>query len=153
VYEDYAEAAERFEQALQLSRAGDSFRHELVVRTMFSFKKAQRHEEAIRLAESEMGNWQHSPDFFFALGDLLLDWATLNPAEADALLPIVESSWLKCLELGEQPGLEGAVAGRGGHLAAHNLAVLYDGTGDPVRAERYRQLAALRPRLAHQGKQ
>lgn len=143
VYEDYPNAADRFREALRLSRPSDPFRHELVVRTMFSLKKAQRYEEAIQLAEGEMPNWQHSPDFFFALGDLLLEWATLNPGSAyQELLPMVESSWLKCLEIGEQPTLGGTVTGRGSHLAAHNLAVLYDGLGDTPKADHYRQRAA-----------
>jgi hypothetical protein len=133
----------RFRQALKFSRAGDPFRHELVVRAIYALKKAQLHEEAIGLAELEMDNWQHSPDFYFALGDLLLDWAALNPDRADELLPIVESSWLKCLEIGDQPTLAGSVNGRGSRLAAHNLAVLYEGVGDTGRATRYRQLAAI----------
>jgi glycosyltransferase involved in cell wall biosynthesis len=143
VYHDYAAAVAHFRQALQLSKAGDAYRHDLVVRAMFSLKKAEHHEEAIALAELEMPNWQHSPDFFFVLGDLLLDWAVLNPATAfQELLPIVESSWRKCLELGDQPGLAGSVRGRGSHLAAHNLAVLYAGMGDVAQAAHYRQLAA-----------
>ncbi|HEY0490379.1 MAG TPA: glycosyltransferase [Telluria sp.] len=143
VYEDYINAAERFKQALGLSDGGHAFRHDLVVRAIFTLKKAQLHEEAIQLAEAEMPNWQQSPDFFFALGDLLLDWATLNPATAyEELLPVVESSWLRCLEIGEQPALSGSVTGRGSYLAAYNLAVLYDGLGDPAKAGHYRTLAA-----------
>ncbi|HET6970534.1 MAG TPA: hypothetical protein VFH92_05360, partial [Phenylobacterium sp.] len=60
-------------------------------------------------------------------------------------LPIVESAWKRCLEIGEQPGLEGAVAGRGGRLAAHNLAVFYETLGRADEAARYRALAAPGP--------
>lgn len=143
VYDDYPRAVARYRQALAGSRPGDAFRHDLVVRTIFSMKKAQQYEAAIQFAEEEMPNWQHSPDFFFALGDLLLDWANLNPASAmEELLPMVEASWCKCLEIGEQPALAGAVAGRGSYLAAYNLAVLYEGIGNQAQAQRYRQLAA-----------
>jgi len=86
-----------------------------------------------------MAAWSHSPDFFFALGDLLLDWATEEPARAGELLPMIESAWLRCLEIGERPDLEGSVAGRGSSLAARNLAVLYEGTGRAIEALRYRQ--------------
>jgi glycosyltransferase involved in cell wall biosynthesis len=145
IYEDYANAVGSYEPALRLSGGQDAFRHDLVVRTIFSLMKARRHEAAIALSEAEMANWQHSPDFFFVLGDLLLDWATLNPATAyQELLPLVESSWLKCLELGDQPGLAGSVTGRGSHLAAHNLAVLYGGMGNPEKAAYYQRLAARR---------
>ncbi|MDL2358253.1 MAG: glycosyltransferase [Pseudomonadota bacterium] len=145
VDQDYNSAVEYFEQALRLTPAAQPFRHDLVVRSIFSLKKAGRHAAAIALAETEMKNWQHSPDFFFVLGDLLLDWASLNPATAfQELLPIVESSWLKCLELGDQPMLAGSVKGRGTHLAAHNLAVLYAGLGDTRSAAHFEKLAAVR---------
>lgn len=143
VYEDYISAAELFRQALHITDSRHAFRHDMVVRAIFTLKKARLHEEAIQLAEAEMANWQHSPDFFFALGDLLLEWAALNPATAyEELLPVVESSWLRCLEIGDQPELAGSVTGRGSHLAAHNLAVLYEGVGDTASAERYRAMAA-----------
>ena len=86
-----------------------------------------------------MAGWSHSPDFFFALGDLLLDWATEEPTRAGDLLPMIESAWLRCLQIGESPDLEGSVAGRGSALAARNLAVLYEGTGRAIEALRYRQ--------------
>ena len=95
------------------------------------------------MAETEMPNWQHSRVFFFALGDLLLEWATQNPALAVInILPMVESAWAKCLEIGDQPTLEGSVNGRGSFLAAHNLAVLYDGLGNTGLATHYREMAA-----------
>jgi hypothetical protein len=66
-----------------------------------------------------------------------------NPAQAvQQLLPMAESSWLRSLEIGERPDLEGAVRGRGSFLAAHNLAVLHDVLGNRERAEHYRALAA-----------
>ncbi|HEY1231415.1 MAG TPA: glycosyltransferase family 2 protein, partial [Ramlibacter sp.] len=86
--------------------------------------------------------WTNSPDYYFALGDLLLDWAACTPAAADELLPMVEASFLRCLEIGEQPGLDGSVTGRGSRLAAHNLAVLYEGLGNAAQATHYRALAS-----------
>jgi hypothetical protein len=71
-----------------------------------------------------MARWDRSPDFFFALGDLMLDWAASEPARAGELLPMIEEAWQRCLEIGERPDLEGAVHGRGSHLATHNLGVL-----------------------------
>ncbi|ALK98507.1 hypothetical protein AB595_06210 [Massilia sp. WF1] len=140
---EFAQAAPAYRQALALSARDAAFRHELVVRAIFTLKKAQLHEEAIELADSEMAYWQHSPDYYFALGDLLLDWTVHNPAAADELLPMVEASFLRCLEIGDQPELDGSVHGRGSHLAAHNLAVLYEGLGDSAQAARYRGLAAV----------
>ena len=138
---DFSTAADRYLRALELAAPEDAWRHDLVVRTMYSLKMSQQHAVAIQLADLEMDNWQHSPDYYFALGDVLLDLANAQPATADELLPMMEASWLKCLELGDQPALEGSVGGRGSDLAAHNLALLYEGRGDLERAGHYRALA------------
>ncbi|CAM5789300.1 hypothetical protein CCAE64S_02357 [Castellaniella caeni] len=95
------------------------------------------------LAESEFSHWQDSPDFFFCVADVFLDWAIQHPTEAQSqYLPIVESSWLKCLEIGERPDLSDSVAGRGSYLAAQNLAVLYANTGRPDEVAAFRRQAA-----------
>ena len=116
------------------ARAG--WRHDLVLRTMFTLKKLGRFEAGAGLAEAEMPRWQGSPDFFFTLGDLLLDFAAATPARAAELLPMIEASWLRALEIGEQPQLNDTVRGRGSFLAAHNLAVLYDEPGRRCQGRR-----------------
>lgn len=143
IYQEYPQAAHCFGQALEHAQPADSFRHDLVLRTLYSLKQARQFEQAFRFAEAEMPNWQQSPDFFFSLGDLMLDWALENPDRAvQELLPLAESCWSRCLEIGERPDLEGAVHGRGSHLAAHNLSVLYGGLGEREQAEHFRALAA-----------
>jgi hypothetical protein len=54
---------------------------------------------------------------------------------------VVESAWKRCLEIGERPDLDGAVAGRGGHMAAHNLSVFYETLGRRAEAAEYAALA------------
>ena len=49
---------------------------------------------------------------------------------------MIESSWLRALEIGERPQLQDTVRGRGSFLAAHNLAVLHDGLGADGRGAR-----------------
>jgi hypothetical protein len=58
------------------------------------------------------------------LGDVLLDFAASRPDQAADLLPMIENAWRQCLQIGENPKLEGAVHGRGSHLARHNLDAL-----------------------------
>ena len=150
-------AAPHYAQALARADARAAWRHDLVLRTLFTFKKLARFEAAIALAEAEMAHWPHSPDFFFTLGDLLLDWAAAQPARAGELVPMIESSWLRALEIGEQPALHDTVRGRGSFLAAHNLAVLHAGLGHTVAAEHWRERAAMLRRdvdgapVEHQG--
>jgi len=138
-------AAPHYLHALQGCDARAAWRHDLVLRTLFTLKKLGRHDEAMALAEAEMPHWSGSPDFFFALGDVLLDWAATRPEHGARLLPMIESSWLRALEIGEQPALQDSVRGRGSFLAAHNLAVLHESLGKGAAAAQWREReAALR---------
>ena len=138
VYERFDAAATSFERAAQALAATDANAHDLLLRWLFALKRCGRHEEAMQLAESHRLAWHDSPDYWFTVGDLLLDWACVQPQRADELLPMIEASWQRCLEIGERPDLEGAVRGRGSFLAAANLAVLCEGTGRADQAAVYR---------------
>ncbi|MGM9490638.1 glycosyltransferase [Ideonella sp. YS5] len=143
VYERYAEALACFAHAEALLNGRvTTWCHDLAVRRLHALKRCGRHAEGLQRAELELSRWGESPDFFFALGDLLLDWAADEPQRAGELLPLIESAWQRCLALGERPELEGAVAGRGSHLAAANLVMLYEQLGQPALAEPYRPLLA-----------
>jgi len=142
VYEEFEQALPAYAEAPSRSSQTDRFRHDLVVRTLYSLKKLKRFDEALQFAEQEMPHWPESPDFYFALGDLLLDYASANPHQAISdVLPMIEASWLRCLEIGDKPLLEGSVRGRGSYLAAHNLAVLYQEIGDKRKAAQHRKMA------------
>ena len=137
------QAALCFAEALRLAATDAPYRHSLVVRAITALKSAGRLDEALALADAEVRAWAESPDFYFAVGDLYLECAAQDPGRAGAdFLPIVESAWKRCLEIGERPDLDGAVAGRGGRMAAHNLAVFYETTGRIELAAHYRALAA-----------
>lgn len=141
--ERWAEAADLLARAYNGSSEADRFRHALVVRTMFTLKSSGRHDEALAVAEMEFERWPNSPDFFFALGDVYLDWGLSHPDRAiEEALPMVEYCWKRCLEIGDQPDLEGSVRGRGGHMAAHNLSAFYGVLGQRDQAAEYEALAA-----------
>lgn len=142
---DFESALHYYSLSMQNTPGYQSYRHDLVIRTIYTLKKLQLHELAISVIESEYDNWQHSPDFFFVTGDVHLDYAAARPDLAlERLLPIAETSWLQCLRLGDCPDLDGTVMGRGSFLAAHNLAVLYSEIGDTKRSEEYRALSRSR---------
>jgi len=134
------QAALCFREALRLASADVPYRHALVVRAMIALKAAGELHEALVLADAEVANWPDSPDFYFTVGDLYLEAAAQDPGQAGDFLPIAEQAWKRCLEIGERPELDGAVAGRGGHMAAHNLAVIYETLGQAELAARYRSL-------------
>jgi len=135
-------AAEHYSRALDGTASTDAWRHDLVVRTLFTLKKLGRHDAAVALADTELPHWQGSPDFFFTLGDVLLDCAASTPARAGELLPLIESSWLRALEIGEQPQLLDSVRGRGSFLPAQNLALMHESLGQQAEARHWRERAA-----------
>ncbi|PTT81248.1 glycosyltransferase family 2 protein [Pelomonas sp. HMWF004] len=135
VYDEHDAAEAAFARACALPAAAASpWWLELVARRLFSLKRLGRHADAMDFAQTQMDVGAESPDFFFALGDLLLDLAAEQPAQAGELLPMIESAWRRCLALGERPEQTGAVAGRGSFLAAHNLALVLEGTDRPTEA-------------------
>ena len=143
VYGDYPAAADYLTRALAHTRADEPFRHPVVVNTIYSLKMAGRVDEALAVLEAEFETWQTSPDFLFVMGDLYLEQASLHPDEAlQEHLPLVEYAWKRCLEVGDQDRLEGSVRGRGSHMAAHNLSVLYGSLRQAEKAEHYAEMAA-----------
>ncbi len=138
----HAQAESFYARAYASTEAQAGWRHDLVLRRIYTLKKLARFEPAMALAETEMPHWGHSPDFFFTLGDLLLDWAAAQPQHAPALLPMIESSWLRALDIGENPHLQDTVTGRGSFLAAHNLAVMFSALGDEAKALGWRERSA-----------
>ena len=150
VYAEHTQASECFLKSAQRVEGVEPWRHDLAARALYSMKCACRHEEAVAYGESQLASCSESPDFFFALGDLLLDWAAREPARGEALLPMIEAAWTRCLEIGEAPTLHGAVAGRGSVLAAYNLALMYDSLGLGMQASAVRAAypAAAAPQAA-----
>jgi glycosyltransferase involved in cell wall biosynthesis len=142
VYDEHAEAEAAFARAATLaSTAGScaSWWPDLVVRRLFALKRLRRHAQGMDLADAQRRRCAEVPDFFFAVGDLLLDLAAEQPQHAGVLLPMIEDAWRRCLQLGERPDLPETVPGRGSWLAAHNLALVLEGTGRASEAATLRQ--------------
>ncbi|WP_198937926.1 glycosyltransferase family 2 protein [Pelomonas sp. KK5] len=142
VYDEDAAAEAGFARAAALGSPELPWWTDLVARRLFTLKRLKRHADAMDFADAQMPRCADSPDFFFAIGDLLLDLAADEPARAAELLPMIEQAWGECLALGERPGQLGAVAGRGSWLAAYNLALVLEGTG---RADEAAALRAAHP--------
>jgi hypothetical protein len=138
---EFAPALPFYQQAYRTGAPGAAWRHDLVLRLMFTLKRLARHAEALTLAEREAPHWQHSPDFFFTLGDLLLDAALAQPANAADHLPRIEQAWLRAIEIGEQPTLPDSLRGRGSYLAAHTLAAFHASLGPAELAAQWQARA------------
>jgi len=132
----YAQALPHYQRA-QSAAAAAPWHHDLLLRLMFTLKKLGRFDEAVMLAESQHARYGESPDYCFALGDVLLEWAAHEPARGGELLPLIESAWQRAVAIGERPDLPDTVHGRGSFLPAHNLALLYAGLNRPDEARHW----------------
>jgi len=131
-----------FAEALRLAPADAPYRHPLVVRTLTALRDNGQLEEALKFADAEVANWLESPDFYLIVGYLYLDAAAQDPSRArEHFLPVAESAWRRCLEIGDRPDLEGSISGTGSYIAAQNLAVYHQNLGDPQTAAEFEALA------------
>jgi hypothetical protein len=143
------DAADALLTAHRTSDPRAPLRHGIVVAALQALKQAERFPEALAFVDAEHRNWTGSPDFFFAVADLYLEWARRNPAIAmEELLPVVEGAWKRCLQIGEQADLDGSIEGCGSYLAAGNLAMFYRTLGIDDEAARYAEEEA-RMRALH----
>lgn len=120
--DEFAPACDWYAKAFARADPSASWFHDLLVRFLHVLGQAGRTGEGLAFANAQMQAWSDSPDFFFVVGNLALDQALADPAQAlEDWLPLAVTCWERCLEIGEQPQLEGSVEGRGSHLAQYNL--------------------------------
>lgn len=132
-----------YEKAEELShKRAAPYRHALAYRRIHALCRAGRLQDALAVGVAATEQWADSADVHFAFGNACLDAAVADPSNAlNTWLPAAEAAWIRCLEIGEHSPYNDHLRGRGGHLAAHNLAVIYAGTGQHGLADRYRRMA------------
>ena len=124
--EDYARATDYYARAFALAPQDAPYRRGLALRYLYSLGKSDRLDEAMAHADTSIHAWPDFPDLCFALGLVLVDAAVKHPEHANTQwLPLAEQAFCRCLEIGDQAGMDGSVVGRGSFLAAQQLATVY----------------------------
>lgn len=138
------ESLKHFRRFYRLSKAADSYRPGGVVLylyTLLDLGTMECLDEAARIVEREeaaLGGWS---DFCFVCGLFYMKRVLSDVAKYIDLLPRIEGSYRRCLELGERPEL-GGVVGTGSFKAAYNLGAWYEVSGQKELAEKYYRMAA-----------
>lgn len=133
-----------FRRFYRISGKKDAFRAGGVVLylyTLLDLGEMSHLEEAGRIIEKEekvLGNWS---DFCFVCGLFYMKRVLSDVGRYLPLLPRIESSYLRCLSLGERPEL-GGVVGTGSFKAAYNLGAWYEVSGQKELAVKYYRMAA-----------
>lgn len=128
----------RLAQPQETYRAGGTV---LYLYTLLDLGTPQCLDEAAEIVEREekiLGSWS---DFCFVCGLFYMKRVLSDVARYVGLLPRIESCYLQCLRLGEQPEL-GGVVGTGSFKAAYNLGTWYEVSGQAEAAVKYYRMAA-----------
>lgn len=80
-------------------------------------------------------------DFHFASGLFYLEYAYQTTQDVKYYLDLVENKFLKCMELNSKTHIE-RVKGTSSFLASYNLGVLYEVTGNKLKAKKYYHYAS-----------
>lgn len=122
---EFADACELYQQSLACSPPKANWVHPLVIRYVYCLGKIGEYDAALTYIHDNVGRWEHSPDYFFAAGNIALEKAKADPANAmTEWLPLALSAWETCLEIGDRPALEESYQGVGSFLAQTNLDVV-----------------------------
>jgi len=125
-YEDPAGALPAFERAAALlqGQPRPPWWPDLVLRRLYMLQLGGRLEQALVLGAAEAATLAAYPDLPFVLGNVWLDMAVREPARSAGALARARQCWEQALQIGEQPALAHAVAGRGSAAPRHNLGLL-----------------------------
>lgn len=113
----------------------------VVVDYLYAMISSGKLEEGLEVINAEATKLDDFPDFHFVCGQYYLDLILSNTAQYAHMLPQIEQSYLKCLQLGETDRYD-SVIGTGSFSALHNLGVYYEVTGQLDKAITYYREAA-----------
>jgi glycosyltransferase involved in cell wall biosynthesis len=136
-----AAANRYFAKAFTYINRDANYAVDLIINYLYTLIDRKQFRTAFELISTE-GNWlNQSPDFHFVCGIFYMNYVLHDPNNNLSYLPSIEKSYLKCLSL-KNNGRDEIVIGTSSFLAAYNLGVFYETTGNPAKAKQYYQLAA-----------
>jgi len=134
--EDHVQAYEHLHKAYSLLDRTENYAPNVIVNLLYEIIATARYEEGLPLISRER-EWLHDfTDFHFVCGVLYMKLILNNTAKYVGLMPLIEQSYLKCLQIGETDQYE-CVYGTGSFSALHNLGSLYEVMGKLDKAKQY----------------
>ncbi len=134
---DYARAERYFEKFYHLvPDSGTGYRTNGVISYIYTLLELKKYEEGFKIIENEKERLAPYADYHFACGAFYTQAILSDVQRYVRYLPLIESSYMRCMEIGEVPEHEG-VYGNGSFKAAYNLGVWYEVNGDVKKALNY----------------
>ena len=136
----YKEADEYFEKGLEILTLEMPYSKDFIVSYMYNCIAGNIIEKILEIESIINNHFSDSADINFVYGIFCMEIAKLNPQKYMNYIIKIETSYLKCLEIGETREL--LTEGTGSYLAAYNLGVFYEVTGNLELATRYYEISA-----------
>ena len=136
----HLEANKYFEKGMRLVTLDMPYAKNFLVSYMYNCISANMVEKILELEDIGKKKFADTADFNFVYGIFCMEIAKLNPQKYMSYIMEIEKSYLKCLEIGESS--ESSVEGTGTYLAAYNLGVFYEVTGNEELAIKYYEKSA-----------
>ena len=119
----------------------EPYRSKGVVGFLYSLMACGEYEEILRVVEAEEERLGERASFHFFCGVFYMQLILSDTVRYIKYLPMIEKSYLRCLEIGAEVQDEEDV-GAGSYKAAYNLGTWYEVSGDMEKARRYYRQAA-----------
>lgn len=136
-----ADASGLFAEAFTYINRDVNYAVDLIVNYLYTLIDLKQFKKALYIISSEHYWLNDSPDFHFVCGIFYMNYVLFDPNYNLSYLPFIEKSYLKCLSL-QNNGRDEIVIGTASFLAAYNLAVFYETTGNLSKAKQYYAIAA-----------
>jgi len=138
--EKVQEANHYFEEFYKYAPNNVSYRCNGIVDYIYNVRSLGCLEAGIKIIEKEKKLFDDSPDFHFVSGLFYTDLVLSDIEKYINYLPLIEVSYLRCLEIGETKKYD-SVIGTGSFSAAYNLGIWYELSKKNDKARQYYQMA------------
>jgi glycosyltransferase involved in cell wall biosynthesis len=128
------QACRCLEDAFGALRFDEPFAPNVAVDYLYALTELKRFEAGLSVIGKTAGFIEDFPDFHLACGLFYMNLVRSNTAKYVSFLPKIESSFKRCLVLGETEKYK-SVRGSGSFLAQYNLGTLFHVFGDDAQAQ------------------
>ncbi|WP_310830508.1 tetratricopeptide repeat-containing glycosyltransferase family 2 protein [Paenibacillus pedocola] len=136
IIKEYVKAEMFLTRCYKAISNNDGYKPQLVIEYLYTILGLKDFEQGLNLIEEESHYLSDFSDFHFVSGLFYMELVFSNTHKYFKYFPLIEESYLKCLSIGDTDKYE-SVRGTGSFLAAYNLAVYYETTGDLGKARTY----------------
>jgi glycosyltransferase involved in cell wall biosynthesis len=137
----YKEATYYFDKFYMQASKNASYYKSAIIEYIYTLIETEDFEKALNIVNEIKSSFEKYADFHFLCGVFYMRLILSDIVKYQNYLPLIEKSYLKCLEIGEVPEHQG-VYGCGSFKASYNLGTWYEVSGNLQLAKKHYELAA-----------